>query len=209
MCNCVYQQLSEKQVCQSFFSFSFFWCVTAKADCSAHMMKDRLLLCEVWIGMSVKGRMVKWSQANSAAVTICSAVKYVCYSNKHQPHQTKQMSWFLDTGLNYPKSNSGVIETALLRFINASLLVICDFLSESNMVHHKRQTNLFCKSSVSQTHARLNLKKAFKHIAPLIIEHCTALNCVSGWWIATWGEREDFFGLFVLKDKWLRNIQSI
>lgn len=120
------------EVMKDFFFFLVCMWIHTKADRPVYMMKDCffptvIFLSEVWIGMLVKGSTVKWSQANGSSMTICSLVKYVCYSNKHQCHwnkkkqKTKQMSQFLNTELNYPKSNCVLNETELLRFIHASV----------------------------------------------------------------------------------------
>lgn len=170
------------------------------------MMEDQLFfstvmfLSEVWIGRLVKGSTVKWSLANSAAVTVCALVKYVCYSNKHQSHQTKQVSWFLGTRLNYPKSDCVLNETVLPRFIHASLQVICDLHCGRNMIDLKDWQILSCKSSVSQGHAQLNLK--FKKSIQI---HCSVDNWTLhgtklrlGFMDAPWGWGENWGGFFWL-----------
>lgn len=174
--------------------------IHTKADRPVYVIKDCffptvMFLSEVWIGMLVKGSTVKWSQANGLSVTICSLVKYVCYSNKHQSHWNNKKNKTDVTVFEYRAQLSKI--KLCPQWDRAATLhprIITIYLWVPLWKKHdvpQRPTN--STSSVSLPHARLNFKKktAFRYIFPLIIEHCMALNCVSGWWMPCGGGKEN------------------
>lgn len=114
-----------------------------------------------WLALKQLEGQVKQSQQSCCD----NILKYACYWNKHQSHQTKQMSRLLDKTLNYPKTNRVVSPRKSCSPSSIIHYNFPDFFCESYMIHYKEWYSLSCNSSVSQalTQLKLQERKVFRH----------------------------------------------